>query len=122
MGATKTEKRLLALTGLFLAAALTLTVAQRNRENRDLYRVTTDKIPTEAVMPALLVLNLNTATAAQLEGLPKIGPALAQRIVDWREENGGFTALEQIQEVQGIGEGIFAEIRDNLTIGEGGGE
>ena len=49
------------------------------------------------------LLNLNSATAPELERLPGIGPVLAQRIVDHREEHGPFTALDDLLEVEGIG-------------------
>ena len=62
------------------------------------------------------ILNINTATAAELETLPKIGPVLAQRIVDYRQDNGPFTSLEGLLEVVGIGEEIFAAIEDLVAV------
>ena len=62
-------------------------------------------------------ININTASAAQLETLPGIGPILAQRIVDHRGAQGPFTAVEDIMKVQGIGEALFNEIRDLITGG-----
>lgn len=55
-------------------------------------------------------LDLNTATKSQLEGLPGVGPVTAQRILDWREANGGFTRVEELQEVDGIGAKTFARL------------
>ena len=59
-------------------------------------------------------LNLNLATAAQLEALPGIGPALAGRIVDYRQTCGGFSSVEELLNVEGIGpkklEGILAYV------------
>jgi competence protein ComEA len=61
-------------------------------------------------------LNLNTATAAELETLPGIGPSLAQRIVDYRTEHGPFDSIEAVTDVPGIGEGKFEAIKDLITV------
>jgi competence protein ComEA len=62
------------------------------------------------------LINLNTATPAELETLPGVGPALAQRIVEHREAQGPFATIEDITAVRGIGEGLFDEIRDLITV------
>jgi competence protein ComEA len=62
-------------------------------------------------------ININTATAAELDSLPLFGPALAQRIVDYRTAHGPFRAIEDIMQVSGIGPGIFAQIKDLIRIG-----
>ena len=62
-------------------------------------------------------LNINTAGAAELTALPGIGEVLAERIVAYREEHGPFTAVEDIQNVPGIGEGKLAAIADRITVG-----
>ena len=61
-------------------------------------------------------VNINTATQNELDGLPGIGPALAQRIIDFREENGNFKSIEDIQNVKGIGDSKFDEIRDKIVV------
>lgn len=61
-------------------------------------------------------VNLNTATVAELENLPGIGPALAQRIIDYRTQHGPFASIEQLQQVPGIGEVRFAELKDHVTV------
>jgi len=61
-------------------------------------------------------VNINTATAAELETLPGIGPALAQRIVDYRTANGPFARVEDIKKVSGIGDKMFERIKDLITV------
>ena len=65
-------------------------------------------------------IDLNTATAEQLDALPKIGPATAQRIIAYREEHGGFKSVEEINEVSGIGDVTYGLIKDLLCVGCGG--
>ncbi len=62
------------------------------------------------------VVDLNTATLADLDGLPRIGPALAQRILDWREAHGRFASVDQLREVTGIGDKIFADLKDRVRV------
>ena len=62
-------------------------------------------------------VNINTATATELEVLPRIGPAMAQRIVDYRAANGPFAAIEDIQNVPGIGSATFEGLKDLITVG-----
>lgn len=61
-------------------------------------------------------VNLNTADAAALEGLPRVGPAMAQRIIAWRDSNGRFTSVEDLLGVTGIGDKTFAQLKDLVTI------
>ncbi|WP_246531020.1 ComEA family DNA-binding protein [Streptomyces bathyalis] len=61
------------------------------------------------------LMSLSAATTEQLETLPGVGPVLAQHIVEYREEHGGFTSLDQLKEVNGIGERRFADIRPKVS-------
>jgi competence protein ComEA len=62
-------------------------------------------------------VNINTAPASDLETLPRIGPKVAQRIVDFRTKNGNFKKVEEIMKVQGIGEKVYEQIKDLITVG-----
>jgi competence protein ComEA len=67
-------------------------------------------------------LDVNAATAEELAGLERIGPALAARIVADRTERGPFAAVDDLDRVKGIGPGILAAIRDAVTVGPGAGD
>ncbi|NEB36609.1 ComEA family DNA-binding protein [Streptomyces sp. SID14515] len=56
-------------------------------------------------------LSLNTATAEQLETLPGVGPVLAQHMIDYRTENGGFRSVDELRQVNGIGDRRFADLQ-----------
>lgn len=62
------------------------------------------------------LININTATVEELDTLPGIGETKAQNIVDYREANGFFVAPEDIMNVEGIGESIYEDIKDLITI------
>ena len=62
-------------------------------------------------------VNINTAPASELETLPRIGPKVAQRIVDFRTKNGNFKKVEEIMKVQGIGEKVYENIKGLITVG-----
>ena len=62
------------------------------------------------------LLNINTATAAQFEALPKIGPAIALRIIEYRTQHGPFATLEALMNVKGIGPASFETLRAFITI------
>ena len=61
-------------------------------------------------------ININTASKNELMDLSGIGPALADRIIEYRTANGGFTTIEDIMKVSGIAEGRFSRIKDQITV------
>jgi competence protein ComEA len=63
------------------------------------------------------LVNINTATASELETLPGVGEVTAQRIIEYREANGPFESIEEIQEVSGIGPKTFAGMEEMITVG-----
>lgn len=62
------------------------------------------------------LVNINTADAEKLATLKGIGPALAQRIIDYREQNGAFKTIDEIKNVRGIGDKKFAAFKDKITV------
>ena len=73
-----------------------------------------DGAPTDEELAA--PIDLNTATEAELDELPGVGPSIAAAIVAFREQNGGFAAVEDLLDVRGIGEARLAEIRPLVTV------
>lgn len=68
--------------------------------------------------PVAAKINVNTATAAELETLPGVGPVLAQRIMAYRERYGPFKAIEDLMKVPGIKEAMLRRLQDYVTVGE----
>ncbi|HUU37341.1 MAG TPA: helix-hairpin-helix domain-containing protein [Candidatus Desulfaltia sp.] len=63
-------------------------------------------------------VNINTASLEELQKLPRIGPQIAQRILDYRKENGSFKRIEDMLKVRGVGEKMFEQLKDLITVGE----
>ena len=115
------QKVLLAVTALFVTFPLAFFIGRSSVHAQ----ITTERAPEELVreLPepesapeAAQRLELNRATQAELEALPGIGAVLAERIVAWRSANGPFVSVEQIMDVEGIGEKKFAELRDSIYV------
>ncbi|HOX41546.1 MAG TPA: helix-hairpin-helix domain-containing protein [bacterium] len=67
--------------------------------------------------PTRSKIDLNTAGVSELDGLPGIGKTYAQRIIDYRNQNGPFQSIDQIKKVKGIGEKTFEKLKDQIMIG-----
>jgi competence protein ComEA len=63
-----------------------------------------------------VLVDLNTATASELDLLPGIGPALAQRIIEYRSKHNGFKTVDELRQVSGIGPKKFEAIKDRVTV------
>jgi competence protein ComEA len=103
-----------------------LNLARRLNDGEQLYVPRQgEATPVPPTMPARGVptatrvvgkININTASVTELDTLPGIGPALAQRIIDYRTQNGDFKTIEDLKKVRGIGEALFDQIKDLITV------
>lgn len=66
-------------------------------------------------------ININTASKEELENLPRIGPVISQRIIDYRQEHGAFKSIDELANVRGIGDVTLQRLRDLTTLGNHGG-
>lgn len=128
---TKTEALLLAMTLVFLLLTGAIFVL-RSRSGGAEYvvRNETMRAAEEETPPASVLeeeppvpsaenpLNINMADAAALDTLPGIGPVLAGRIVEYRSTHGAFSKKEDLMLVEGIGEGIYGDLGDVITVEE----
>jgi comEA protein len=95
------------------AIALVLLLSGMSRDSN---AQTSAPSSTAAQPAAAALVNLNTATAADLAKLPGIGPAVAARIVEYRQKNGGFKKAEELMNVKGIGEKTFLKLKPLVTV------
>ena len=95
-----------ALAGCLVAPPLMAQTAQTR----------TDARPAKAAV----VVNLNTASSAELETLPGVGAKMAARIIEYRQKKGPFKKVEELMNVQGIGEKNFLKLKPQLTVGPAG--
>ncbi|MBE1471585.1 ComEA family DNA-binding protein [Kibdelosporangium phytohabitans] len=97
--------------------ALALNMARRLSDGEQIY-VGIPPPPEAVTVPQAkpAKVDLNTATVAQLDGLPGVGAVTAQRVIDWRTEHGHFTAVEQLRQIEGIGETRYTKLKDLVTV------
>lgn len=97
------------LSGILIVALLALAPAAPAQDKADK--------PKPPAASSSAPINLNTATAAQLEALPGIGAKTAQLIVEHRQKNGNFKKVEELMNIKGIGEKSFLKIKPLVTVG-----
>lgn len=89
-----------------------------NRTEQEGYTVQTERpAREEEIAPVRVLVNINTATAEELETVTGIGPVLAQAILDYRAEHGDFQTLDELLEVRGIGSAKLDAMRNEITTG-----
>ena len=101
-----------------------LNLATPLTDGEKVYLPTLGEVPHQAASSSLpggtssstSKININTADAQQLESLPGIGPAFAQRIIDYRTSQGRFSNIEDIENVSGIGKKRFEQLKDLITV------
>jgi competence protein ComEA len=107
-----------------------LNLARRLNDGEQLYIPTIDEAATMLQPPATPLartpsaatrapgakVNINTATLAELDSLPGIGLTYAQRIIDYRTQNGPFKKIDDLKKVRGIGDSLFNQVKDLITI------
>ena len=106
---------LLVLTALFCVGVAALWAAVPKAAAGD-YLITAAE--PEDGGTAVKPVNINTAGVSELDGLPGIGPVLAQRIVDWRTENGPFRSAEDLLKVEGIGRSTLENLQGCIIMEE----
>ncbi len=94
-----------------------VNLAEKLRDGQKIYvPVVGERVNSDMGTDASGKINVNEATAKELEALPGIGPTLAKNIVEYREKNGGFKSVEELKKVKGIGDKKFNDIKDLITI------
>ena len=109
---------LAALTVLFAVSLVFLHKTAYEGASHGNYTVTTQDKTDEITAPTRVLVNVNTATAEELETLTGIGPSLAQAIIDYRAEHGAFETAEDLLNVKGIGEAKLEGFRAEITLTE----
>lgn len=114
---TEQERRILAVLGMLGVVALGIIAWQQQRPS---LVVEGDPMPAQAAqwderLAKARQVDVNTATVAELERLPDVGPALARRIVDYRASHGPFRSPEELTHVRGLGPKTYAALKDYVT-------
>jgi competence protein ComEA len=104
------------LTKIADEASVNLARELTDGEQVIIFKIGDAQIDQSASQKGMAQISLNRATQSQLEELPGVGPALAQRIIDWRSANGGFKKKEDLLNISGIGDKLFAGLKDSVSL------
>ncbi len=121
MSKLKFERYTFAAMLLILAAIILISMTQLPSENSVsvsgvIVKKTETTSETDASTTSPYIINLNTATIDELDTLPGIGKERAKRIIAYREHLGGYTSIDQIKNISGFGDSLFAKIKDRITV------
>jgi competence protein ComEA len=99
-----------------LADQASVNLAREVSDGEQVLILTTGQAAVAGSVKSSQLLSLNRASQAELEQLPGVGPTLAGRMLDWRTANGGFKKKEDLMKVSGIGQKLFASMKDLVTL------
>jgi len=102
------------ITRILMAAILGIAVSAAAASAQN--KATTPQAGATTTATATAPVNLNTATAEQLATIPGVGPKMAERIIDYRQKNGGFKKIEDLMNVSGVGEKSFLKMKPLITV------
>jgi len=102
------------ITRILMAAILGIAVSAAAASAQN--KATTPKTAATVTATATAPVNLNTATVEQLATIPGVGPKMAERIIDYRQKNGGFKKVEDLMNVSGVGEKSFLKMKPLITV------
>ena len=102
------------ITRILMAAILGIAVSAAVVSAQN--KATAPKAAATLTATATAPVNLNTATVEQLATIPGVGPKMAERIIDYRQKNGGFKKVEDLMNVSGVGEKSFLKMKPLITV------